>query len=543
MAANLHRRLAIYVGSLLVLTTVYTLCYQWGMATYEGEPRTWYAALEVVIQSMTSTGYGQDAPWETLQLTALMIVIQLTGIAYIFVAFPLFVVPWLRTLVQPTPPTDAGDLADHVIVVGYTPVCRTLVEEFDATGTAYVVVEPDGDQAQALDDEGLVVIHGDPTDDGTLAAAHLADATAVVVDATDREFITAIVEMDSRDVDAEIFAIVADPARARYLRYAGVDAVISPKHRLGKALADKQRSVVDAAGLDSWGDLELREYAIAPDADLVGEPLVAARRVESGGATVLGAWVRGDFFPTLPPAVRIDRNTTLLVAATDSMRDSVASETGTTGRPYRPERSPAIVVGTGVVGSSAIGTLQRADIDVITIDVEDGPLVDVVGDATEEETLVDAGIETAGAIVLTLDDDRDAIVATLVARALNPDVECLVAVNRDSSVGRLRSAGADYALAIPSVAGRMLVEALFDRESMTFDERVHVRSVPVPHELVGALDRLRVRDRTGCSVLAIERDGTVEPDVRSVTIGPDDRLVIAGTEAQIASFSVAYDDE
>lgn len=51
-----------YVGSLLLLIAAYTLTYRWGMAVYEGEPRTWYHALEVVVHSMTTTGYGQDAP-------------------------------------------------------------------------------------------------------------------------------------------------------------------------------------------------------------------------------------------------------------------------------------------------------------------------------------------------------------------------------------------------------------------------------------------------------------------------------------------------
>lgn len=138
---KLTRRLAVYVGSLLFLIALYTLTYRWGMAVYEGESRTWYQSLEIVVQSMTTTGYGQDAPWETLEMTALVLLVQVTGIAYIAVAIPQFVVPWLETLVQPTPPEEIDRIDDHVVVVGYTALCDTLVDELEANGTPYVILE------------------------------------------------------------------------------------------------------------------------------------------------------------------------------------------------------------------------------------------------------------------------------------------------------------------------------------------------------------------------------------------------------------------
>ena len=58
---RLTRRLALYVGSLLALVAVYTVAYRWGMATLEGETRTWYGALEIVVQSMT-TFHSEGVP-------------------------------------------------------------------------------------------------------------------------------------------------------------------------------------------------------------------------------------------------------------------------------------------------------------------------------------------------------------------------------------------------------------------------------------------------------------------------------------------------
>ncbi|WP_254862201.1 potassium channel family protein [Halovivax gelatinilyticus] len=541
MTTDLRRRLVVYVTSLLVLIAVYSAAYRWGMAAFEEESRTWFGAMDVVVQSMTTTGYGQDAPWTSVEMTLLMVLIQVTGIAYIFVAFPAFVVPWLERLVRPAPPGEIGTVTDHVIVVGYTSLCRTLVDELEATGTGYVIVEPDEERARSLFEADFSVTHGDPSSAGTLADVQLDDARAVVVDASNREHIGSIVEIDRLDVDADVFAIVADPERARYLRYAGVDEVLSPKHRLGKALADKLRSVVDTDGVEFGDGFDCYEFQIGSGSDLLGDPLVAARRVESDGATVLGAWVRGDFFPTLPSDLRIDRNTTLLVAGATESLERVESLTRTDGRPYRPERTPAVVVGTGIVGSAAIGTLERADLEWVAVDLEDGPFVDVVGDATEEAVLSAAGVDDAGSIILALDEDREALVTSLVARALNPDVSCLVGANLDGNVERFTTAGADYVLALPSVAGRMLTEAIFEREAMTFADSVHVRSTDVPGWLADDFDRSRVRERTGCSLVAIERHGRYYSPTDDLAVVSDDRLVVAGTESRIDAFGDEFD--
>ncbi|TYL35931.1 potassium transporter TrkA [Natronococcus pandeyae] len=540
---RLTYRLAGYLGSLLFLIGVYATVYQWGMATLEGEPRSWYRALEVVVQSMTTTGYGQDAPWETLEMTLLMMLIQLTGITYIFVAVPLFVVPWLQTIVQPTPPEHVSELEDHVIVVGYTDLCDTLVDELEASGTPYVILEADEDRAQELHQDGLTVLHDDPKTEGALDAAQLEDATAVVVDATEREFVRTILAVEERDPDASVFVLVADPSRARYFRYAGVDEVLSPKHRLGKALGDRVRDVVEP---DLGDEIELGEafdvveFLVDADADLFGETVASSRRLEETGATVLGAWVRGDFVTTLSERVRIDRNTALLVAGTESQLEEVAELTGSTGHRYRMAADPVVVIGSGLVGGSVYGSLERAGLETVVVDREAGEHVDVVGDATTEETLLEAGIEDAGTLVIALETDDDAILTALTARELNPDLEIIVGANTAESVSALRTAGADYVLALPNVAGRMVTLRVFEREVMTLGDRLHLRQLDASEIVGDELSEAAVRRETGCTVVALERDGDLHTDVDGMRFEADDSLVVAGTDRQIGQFRDAY---
>lgn len=540
---RLTARLAGYLGSLLFLIAVYATVYQWGMATLEGEPRSWYRALEVVVQSMTTTGYGQDAPWETLEMTLLLMLIQVTGIAYIFVAIPLFVVPWLQTIVQPTPPEHINGLEEHVIIVGYTDLCDTLIDELEGSGTPYVILEADEDRARELHEDGLTVLHDDLRTEGALDAAQLEDAIAVVVDATEREFVKTVLAVEERDPDASVLVLVADPTRARYFRYAGVDEVLSPKHRLGKALGDRVRDVVEP-DLDDEIELgeafDVVEFPVDPTTDLFGETVASSRRLEQTGATVLGAWVRGDFVTTLSERVRIDQNTALLVAGTESQLEDVAEITGSAGHRYRTAADPVVVVGAGLVGQSAHGTLERADLETVVVDREDGEHVDVVGDATTEETLHEAGIEDARTLIIALETDDEAILTALTARELNPDLEIIVGANAAASVSAMRTAGADYVLALPNVTGRMVTLRVFEREVMTLRDRLHLRQLDAPMVVDEELSTATIRQETGCTVVALERDGDLHTDVDGMQLGAGDSLVVAGTDRQIGQFRDAY---
>lgn len=56
-----RKRLVLYLLSFVGIVVLQTVLYSWGMARFEGEPRTLQESFSVVIQSITTTGYGQDA--------------------------------------------------------------------------------------------------------------------------------------------------------------------------------------------------------------------------------------------------------------------------------------------------------------------------------------------------------------------------------------------------------------------------------------------------------------------------------------------------
>ena len=539
---RLSTRIAIYAGSFLGLTAAYTWLYRWGMLTLESEPRTLIHSLEVVVQSMTTTGYGQDAPWESMEMTIFMMVIQLTGIAYIFVAIPLFVVPWVRGIIAASPPESVDRLSEHVVIIGYTALCETLVDELSARGTPYLVVEADEDQARTLHERGLNVLHADPTSEAVIDAASIEAAAAVVVGSAEGEYIRAVLGITDAESDAMVVGLIEAADRARYLRYAGVDEVLFPTHRLGKVLGDKVREIIiseiESAAADA---IEIREYALPAKSDLLGEPLADCRWLESTNATLLGAWTRGDLFSTPSADVYTDRTTRLLVAGLATDHEAVAETVGIAGRPYQPA-AKVIIVGAGLVGEIVTGVLERAGIETTVVDREDGPLVDVVGDATNEPVLKEATIEAADSLIVTL-AEPDAIDTTLVARARNTDLEIIAAAAEESQVDGLRLAGADYVLALPSVAGRMLSQTVFERAVMPLNDRIRLIAVSADRLADPSVQPAKLREEIGCAIVAREREGEIQTVSEVASIDPDEQLIVAGTDRALDRLAEQYLDE
>jgi TrkA-N domain./Ion channel. len=166
--SSFPRRTVYYLLVLVAATGVFAAMYSLGMSVWEGRPRSWYQSLEVVVQTFTTTGYGEDAPWQSPQMNLLVIVLQLVGIGFLLSAVDVFVVPWLQEALRPRAPTALSDRSGHVLVCGYTPRVEVFVEEMEDRGQEYALIVSETDRAGALYEEGYRVMEGDPTATDTL---------------------------------------------------------------------------------------------------------------------------------------------------------------------------------------------------------------------------------------------------------------------------------------------------------------------------------------------------------------------------------------
>jgi voltage-gated potassium channel len=125
-----------------------------------------------------------------------------------------------------------------------------------------------------------------------------------------------------------------------------------------------------------------------------------------------------------------------------------------------------ILCGYGRVGLTVARELVHAGRKVVVIDTVAESLgrarhegfLEVEGDATEEATLLAAGIERAKGLITTIDSDAHNVYVILSARALNPKLFVVARANTADSEARLIQAGASRVVSPYTMAGHRLAE-------------------------------------------------------------------------------------
>ncbi len=136
-------------------------------------------------------------------------------------------------------------------------------------------------------------------------------------------------------------------------------------------------------------------------------------------------------------------------------------------RSYRRELSRVedhiILCGYGRVGQAAAERLQVTgrDFVVVCLDKEsltglDEKVPRVIGDATEEDTLRQAGLERADTVLIAFGDDSDTILAIVTAKALNPDVRVIARASFKENTRKMAKVGADEIIVPELVGGRRM---------------------------------------------------------------------------------------
>ena len=534
------RRVAGYSAFVLFVLIFTAVTYRYGMRVYEGEPRTMIEALRFSVEMFTTTGFGGDSPWESQELNAFIAVMDLVGMVLLIGALPVVVTPLLEEAFSTTAPTSLdGDRSGHVVVCSDTSRAAALIEELDSRDISSTVVEPDDDRAAQLYETGQDVICADPESTEGLAAANLADARALVTDVSDQVDASIVLAAKELAPDLRVISVVEDPDRERYHRLAGADEVLSPRSLLGESLAAKVTTALqtDLGEAVAIGDsLRLSEVSVPHGSPLAGSTLADSEIRERAGVNVIGAWFNGEFDAAPPPNATLSAGTVLLVSGRSDQLERLVDLTNSGTRRFGAGET--VVIGYGQVGQTVTEAVSDADLPVTVVDREEGDGIDVVGDATEPETLRDAGVEAAQTVVLALPDDTTTEFATLVVRDLAPDTQVLARVEESTSVRKMHRAGADYVLSLATVTGRLSASSVIeDRDVLSLNQQIEVVRSRVPRLSGRTMAEANIREATGCTVIAVERD-----DETVTEIGPDtrltagDELVVVGTDAGIREF-------
>ena len=210
-----------------------------------------------------------------------------------------------------------------------------------------------------------------------------------------------------------------------------------------------------------------------------------------------------------------------------------------------------VVCGWGRVGRAVAEDLVRSGQHVVIVDrdaqrVTNIPFPVIVGDATLDSTLREAGLESASALIAALEGDAANLFVTLSGRAINPNLFIVARARQDESVGKLEHAGADRVVNPQELgAARMASFVVRPNVAEFIDVVMHERSlefrmqeldVPERSPLAGqTLRDANLRQQAGVLVLALRRlDGTftTNPDPDTV-IEPHHVIIAVGTDADL----------
>lgn len=209
-----------------------------------------------------------------------------------------------------------------------------------------------------------------------------------------------------------------------------------------------------------------------------------------------------------------------------------------------------IVCGGGRLGTSIVESLLEKHAHIVVIDRDafavgrwgDGTkVIPIVGDATDDDVLIEAGVKRAAVLVAALNDDAANVFLVLSARGLNPNITLFGKADDPATLRKLERAGCNHPFSPGLVTGHRIAAQILRptvtqilalaRENGSIElsiEEVQARAVGLTAP--GRLGGLPIFSNPRLMILAVHHpDGSIAfPPDRDTAVLPDDLIVIMG---------------
>lgn len=223
-----------------------------------------------------------------------------------------------------------------------------------------------------------------------------------------------------------------------------------------------------------------------------------------------------------------------------------------------------IVCGYGRVGMQVAQELSHSRVELVLIDLAnerfDEPdtsgILKVVGNASEDAVLLQAGIERAAGLCACLPHDADNVFVTLTARTLNPKLTIISRANTQENERKLRIAGADHVINPYSISGHRMARQLMHPNVVEFMDVVMrrgqvemlIEEIRVNNESTvqdKTIAECDIRQRTGANILAVRRPGgkTFTSLGGDFVLQAGDVMIALGTPQQLDTLAQMADDQ
>ena len=214
-----------------------------------------------------------------------------------------------------------------------------------------------------------------------------------------------------------------------------------------------------------------------------------------------------------------------------------------------------IICGLGRVGMEIALELVISKIDFIIVDNADEPMklcqehswLCLKGDASNDETLLEAGIERARGLFAALDTDSENVYVTLSAKSLNPEIFVVARATIHETMGKLEKAGADRVVSPQIIGGRRMAAMALQPSVCDFmdtlmkTEDVEIQLAEIEIQPKSRIDNRTIKDAGKkfkiealiVSVLEKGENISVTKASGSILMRAGQKLIAIGTKDQI----------
>jgi len=212
-------------------------------------------------------------------------------------------------------------------------------------------------------------------------------------------------------------------------------------------------------------------------------------------------------------------------------------------------KNHVIICGFGRNGKESAQVLKNNNVPFVVIENNDNWenemafKIDhfVKGNATQDEILIEAGIKQAKAIITTLPVDADNLFLVLSARQLNPAVKIITRASIDSSVHKLKIAGADNVIMPDKIGGAHMATLVLQPDvteilsimSTTSNPSFRIVELPVGKSIL--LSDLDLWKKTQCTIIGLKNTNkhySINPSPNHL-LAIGDSVIVMGSEEHI----------
>jgi voltage-gated potassium channel len=231
---------------------------------------------------------------------------------------------------------------------------------------------------------------------------------------------------------------------------------------------------------------------------------------------------------------------------------------GKQGKMIEKMKNHYIICGCGRIGQLICRELKADKMDFVVIDsdpeviqkIEEEGFVYYRGDATQDKSLLGAGIKRAKGIVCVLPTDAENLYVILTAKELNPDIYVLSRSEEEESEHRLLRAGADRVMSPYILGGMRMAMAILRPAMLDFIEittsrqslelRMEEMSVCDGSPIIGkSLEESEIRHNFGLIIVAVKKDSgkMIFNPLANYVIEKGDKLIAMGEDDNVSRFT------